>query len=150
MASSFVSCNLHCIFSTKQRRNLIFRDMQQRLWAYLGGVARDQDIICLSAGGVENHVHMLLAMPSTITIARALQLIKGNSSKWISDTFPSAESFEWQKGYGAFSVGSSQIKVVRAYIEGQEEHHGSTTFEEEYLAFLDRYGIECDERYVFG
>jgi len=124
--------------------------MQERLWAYFGSVAREHNLACLSAGGIDNHAHVLLSLPATVTILKAMQLIKGGSSKWINETFPAAGKFEWQEGYGAFSVGASQKTAVRTYIDSQAVHHGNTTFEEEYIAFLNRYGVEYDERYVFG
>jgi REP element-mobilizing transposase RayT len=104
----------------------------------------------LAIGGIEDHVHLLISLPSTITIAKAAQLVKGNSSKWIHDTFTSHHAFHWQEGYGAFSVGVSQVKKTIAYINRQEEHHRTQTFEEEFIVFLKKHGIQYDERYVWG
>ena len=101
-------------------------------------------------GGVADHVHILLSLPSTLAIAKAVQLIKGNSSKWIHDTFPQHAAFEWQEGYGAFSIGVSQVERTRSYIEGQEAHHRETSFEAEFLLFLRRHGIEYDPKHVWG
>jgi len=103
----------------------------------------------LVIGGVEHHVHLLLSLPSTQAIATAIQLIKGGSSKWVHDTFAAHRNFAWQEGYGTFSIGISQVEDTIAYIESQAEHHRKKTFQEEFLAFLKRHGIEFDERYVW-
>ena len=100
---SFVSCLMHCVFSTKERRNLITPQLQERLYPYLGGIARENKMKALAIGGVEDHVHVLLSLPSTLSIAKAVQLLKGNSSKWIHQTSANQRLFEWQVGYGAFS-----------------------------------------------
>ncbi|HUS46792.1 MAG TPA: IS200/IS605 family transposase [Phycisphaerae bacterium] len=149
MAHSYVVCPVHYIFSTKGRRKLIARELQERLWPYIGGIARQNRLRALAVGGTGNHVHVLVSIPATVTIAKAVQLIKGGSSKWISETFPSCRDFEWQAGYGAFAVSVSGLGKARKYIENQQEHHRTRTFEQEYLAFLHRHGVECDPRYVF-
>ena len=104
----------------------------------------------LAIGGIEDHAHLLLSLPTTITIAQALQQIKGASSKWVHDTFPEHRSFAWQEGYGAFSIGVSQVDNTASYILSQAEHHRTRTFQEEFLAFLKKHGIEYDERYLWG
>ena len=150
MGHSYVSALFHCVFSTKERRKIITEEFQKRLWPYMGGIARENKMKALAIGGVEDHVHILLSLPSTIDIAKALQLIKGGSSKWVHDEFPSHRRFACQEGYGAFSIGISQIKETITYIENQREHHHKTTFEEEFLAFLAKHHIEYDPRYVWG
>ena len=107
---SFVSCLMHCVWSTKERRRLITAELQERLYPYLGGIARENKMKALAVGGVEDHLHMLLSVPSTLSIAKAIQLIKGNSSKWIHETFPDKRQLEWQEGYGAFSIGISPLR----------------------------------------
>ncbi len=104
----------------------------------------------LVIGGTQDHVHLLLSLPSTLPIAKAIQLIKGGSSKWVHDTYPRHQHFAWQKGYGAFSLGISQVEQSMAYIETQEVHHHRQTFQEEFLAFLKKHGLEYDERYIWG
>ncbi len=113
----------------------------------MGGIARENNMKALAIGGIEDHAHVLLSLPSTITIAKAIQLVKGGSSKWVSDTFPSHFDFEWQEGYGAFSISISHVGSTIAYINNQLEHHQKETFEEEYRAILKKHGIEYDERY---
>jgi REP element-mobilizing transposase RayT len=150
MAHSYVSALFHCVFSTKERRRLITENLEERLWRYMGGIARENKMRALAIGGVEDHVHLLLSIPSTLSVAKSMQLIKGGASKWVHDTFPGHKDFEWQEGYGAFSVGISQVDDTKAYIANQREHHRTKTFQEEYIAFLERHGIEYDPRYVWG
>jgi putative transposase len=150
MSHSYTSSLYHCVFSTKDRRKTIDADLQSRLWPYLGGIAHDNRMKALAVGGVEDHVHLLLSLPSTMTISMAMQLVKGGSSKWVHDTFPSKRDFAWQEGYGAFSIGVSQVDDTKRYIENQAEHHRVKTYEEEFIAFLERHGIEYDPRYVWG
>ena len=138
---------MHCVWATRERCPLIKPDLQQRLWPYLGGIARANKMKALVVGGAQDHVHALLSIPSTLSVAKAVQLLKGNSSKWIHETFKGNESFEWQEGYGAFSIGISGIEDTTAYIQGQAEHHRKTTFKEELEVFLKRHGmeyVECD------
>jgi len=141
---------MHYVFSTKNCQKIITPDLERRLWPYMGGIARENKMKALAIGGVEDHVHLLISLPSTLAIAKAIQLIKGGSSKWVTDTFPSHRDFEWQEGYGAFSISVSRVEKTIAYIKNQKEHHRTQTFEEEYKAILRKHGIEYDERYLFG
>ena len=103
----------------------------------------------LSIGGVEDHVHLLLSLPATMSIAKAMQLIKGGSSKWVHDSFPDQRLFAWQTKYGAFSVSVSQLDRIIKYIENQQRHHRRMSFQEEFIALLKRHKIEYDERYLW-
>jgi REP element-mobilizing transposase RayT len=150
MAHSYVSNYYHCVFSTKERRKLITPDLEERLWPFLGGIARNHNMKALAIGGVEDHVHLLLSLPSTLAIAKAIQVVKGESSKWVHDKFPEHRQFGWQEGYGAFTIGISQKDGTVAYIHKQKEHHRQKTFQEEFLSFLAKHGIEYDPRYVWG
>ena len=109
MPQSLINQMLHCVFSTKERRKLITPELAERLYPYFGGIARENKIKLLAVGGMPDHVHLLISMPSTISIAKAMQLLKGSSSKWIHETFPEHHLFEWQRGYGAFSIGISDL-----------------------------------------
>ncbi len=142
---SFVSCLMHIVFSTKNRRPLITSEIQKRLWPYLGGIARENKMRAIKVGGVEDHVHMLVTLPSTLSIAKSVQVIKGNSSKWVHETFPKLRDFGWQEGYGAFSVGVSGQEATVSYIENQEEHHRRKTFDEELKAILEKHSIEYED-----
>jgi len=143
---SFVSCLMHCVWATKERRPLITPDLQHRLWPYLGGIARENKMKALVVGGVADHVHVLLSIPSTLSVAKAVQLLKGNSSKWIHDTFGEHSDFEWQEGYGAFSISVSGVEDTTHYIQGQAEHHRKTSFKQEIETFLKKHGMEYVER----
>jgi putative transposase len=149
MAHTYASSLFHCTFSTKGRRRLITAELQERLWPFMGGIARENKMRALIVGGVEDHVHLLLPLPTTLSIAQALQLIKGGSSKWIHDTFPKHRNFAWQEGYGAFSIGVSQVDRTIRYVQLQPEHHRKKTFQEEFLAILKKHGIQYDEHYVW-
>ena len=102
----------------------------------------------LAIGGVADHVHILLSLPGTMSVAKAMQLLKGNSSKWIHETFPKLRTFAWQEGYAAFSLGVSGIEETRAYISNQEEHHRTRTYREEVIMFLKRHGLPFDEALI--
>jgi putative transposase len=146
---SYVSSYYHCVFSTKERQPLIPPSLQERLWPYLGGIARQNEMRAIEIGGMPDHVHILLSLPSTLAIAKAMQLIKGGSSKWVHDTFPEHRLFAWQVKYGAFTVSVSQLEKTIGYIRGQAEHHRKMTFQEEFLALLKKHGIAFDERYLW-
>jgi REP element-mobilizing transposase RayT len=146
---SYVSSYFHCVFSTKERRPLIPPRLQERLWPYLGGIAQENEMKAIEIGGVPDHVHILLSLPSTLAIAKAMQLIKGGSSKWVHENFPEHWGFGWQVKYGAFSVSVSQLDKTIEYIQGQAEHHRKMTFQEEFLALLRKHRVIYDERYLW-
>ena len=150
MANSYINCLVHVVFSTKGRRRELSPQVRDRLWPYLGGLARERGLKALCVGGTEDHVHLLLSFPSTISIADAMKELKAHSSRWIKETFPEMNGFSWQEGYGAFTVGASQKKKTLEYISGQEEHHKKRTFKEEFIAFLQKNDIDYDERYLWG
>lgn len=149
MPQSLVNQMLHCVFSTKERCKIITPELSERLYPYFGGIARENKIKLLAVGGMPDHIHLLISIPSTISVAKAMQLLKGSSSKWIRETFPEHRLFEWQRGYGAFSIGVSDFERTLRYIKNQAKHHKHRNFEEEYLAFVRKNGLEYDERYVF-
>ena len=146
---SYVSSYFHCVFSTKERQRLVTANLRERLWPFLGGIARQNKMKAIEIGGVEDHVHILLSIPPTLTISKALQLINGGSSKWIHETFPEHRLFSWQEKYGAFSVSVSQLDTIIDYIRNQEPHHRTKTFQEEFEALLKKHRIEYDERYLW-
>ncbi len=139
---SFNSCLVHCVWSTKNREPILTSDLRERLWPYLGGIAKENKIKALAIGGATDHVHVLLSLPPTLSVAKAIQLLKGDSSKWIHETFPKMRSFEWQQGYGAFSIGISAVDSTIAYIRGQTSHHRARSFREEFQIMLDRHGFD--------
>jgi REP element-mobilizing transposase RayT len=142
---SFVSCLLHCVFTTKQREPWLTPEIRERLWPYLAGIAHENDMRAITIGGVADHVHVLLSLPSTLTISKALQLLKGNSSKWIHETFPEMAAFNWQGGYGAFSIGVSGVDATTRYIKQQDEHHRTRSFRDEFVIMLRKHKIKFEE-----
>ena len=150
MANSYASIFIHTIFSTHRRERILFSSFRSRLWSYMGGIARENKIKAIAIGGAIDHTHLLLLIPTSMSVAKAVQLIKAGSSKWVHENVKSLRNFAWQEGYGAFSIGVSQVDDVISYIAGQEEHHRIRTFQEEYVGFLKQYKIEYDERYVWG
>ena len=149
MANTYTNLQYHIIFSTKHREPWIKPEFESRIWAYLGGIARDARLKALRIGGTDDHVHMLLAIPPAMALSEALKRIKGGSSGWIKQSFPGCLGFGWQDGYAAFTVSKSQAPEIEAYILGQREHHRVKTFQEEYRAFLDKHGIVYDEKYLW-
>jgi REP element-mobilizing transposase RayT len=150
MANSYTSLFIHIIFSTNNRDRVLSPAVRDRLWPYMGGIARQNRMRAVSIGGTADHAHLLLLIPPVMPVAKAVQLIKGGSSKWLHENYVPLRKFSWQEGYGAFSIGASQAESVSGYIARQEEHHRIRTFQEEYLAFLKEYNVEYDERYVWG
>lgn len=138
MPHSFIGNFIHCVFSTKERRDIIPAELQQNLWAYLHGIGRNLHIKIVAVGGTSNHVHILMQLPATIPLSEAVQKLKANSSRWIGEQ---GIMFCWQKGYGAFSLSPSMLATVQAYIGNQEEHHKRRDFDEEFSAWLRKCGI---------
>jgi putative transposase len=150
MANTYTSLHYHIIFSTKNRQPWLTPDTEQRIWAFIGGIARAHHMTALQVGGVEDHVHALVTASATIAPAQIAQYLKGDSSKWIHEEFGSLRSFGWQDGYAGFTVSKSNLPDVVKYIQNQREHHRKRTFQEEYLDFLIKNGIDYDERYLWG
>jgi REP element-mobilizing transposase RayT len=149
MPSTHHGILLHIVFSTKNRQKLILPSWRDDLFAYMGGIAEEHKAVNLCSGGIEDHVHLLVKIHPSFAIADTVKLIKANSSRWVNQEQKTENKFEWQRGYGVFSVSQSQSEIVKKYIRSQAEHHRRRTFQEEYLEILRRYGIEFDERYVF-
>ncbi len=140
---------IHVIFSTKERRALLDAATRPKLHAYLATVARNAGCECYRAGGVADHVHLALRLSRTITIAGLVENLKTASSKWLKSQSPGLAAFSWQRGYGCFSVGPTDLESLLAYIDRQEEHHRKRTFEDELRMFLKKYGVEHDEVYLW-
>jgi putative transposase len=138
---------IHVVFSTKDRRKLMPNEFRPQMWAYAAGICKKFDIPVLAVGGMEDHIHFLLQIPPTITLAKAVLAIKSNSSRWASEE---GHKFAWQQGYGAFSVSSSVVPTVIRYIQNQEAHHKKMSFDAEFLALLKKHAIEFDPKFVFG
>jgi len=149
MANTFTSLHYHVIFSTKNREPWIGRNIEERLWAYLAGIAVQHGLKPLLIGGMEDHIHALIGLPPTCTVSEALKSIKGGSTGWVKQNLPGCRSFGWQDGYGAFTVSKSVLGEIEEYIRRQREHHRLKTFQEEYRALLERHGIHFEERYLW-
>jgi len=150
MSHSYVSNRMHCVFSTKERRKVIDQELETRLRPYVIGIALQNGFQIAAVGGMEDHIHLLVLLPGPLSVSKAIQLIKGGSSKWIHGEFPQHRKFAWQEGYGAFGVSISQMDQTIAYIKNQKEHHRKKTYEEEFISFLKKHKIEYDPKYVFG
>ncbi len=147
MPHAYVSNFVHCVFSTKERKPIIPADLQENLWAYMHGIARNHGVESVAIGGFADHAHLLVLVPPKIALSVAVQKIKANSSRWMGEH---GCAFAWQEGYGAFSVGASQIPAVKDYIHTQSEHHKKHTFEEEFIALLVKYGIRFNRDEIFA
>jgi len=149
MAQSLAKVLIHLTFSTKQHRRLIAEDVREELGAYLVGILRNLDSPALRVNCVEDHAHILFSLSRNYAIKTIVEEVKKGSSKWIKTKGPRFGRFYWQNGYGAFSVSPSNVDAVIAYIENQQEHHRTMTFQEEFRRLLQKHGIEYDERYVW-
>ena len=150
MSHTYSSNRIHVIFSTKERQKSISDELQPKLWAYMAGIARNQDFEAMIIGGVKDHVHALLLLPPSMPLSKAIQFLKGSSSKWVNEAGVAGNRFSWQEGYGAFSVSASQTPDVVRYIENQAAHHAHKSFEDEFLEFLTKYGVVFDPAHVLG
>jgi putative transposase len=146
---SFTQLNYHFVFATKYRHPAINEPIRERLYEYMGGILRNLDGRLLEVGGMPDHIHLLIKLSPSHAVSDTLRDLKANSSKWVHDTFTSTRTFEWQKGYGGFTVSHSQLARVTTYIRNQAEHHRKMTFKEEYMKLLRRHGIEFREEYLF-
>jgi len=145
MSHTYASTLFHIVFSTKERQSAIFDPA--KLWAYVAGVARNLNYEALAIGGTENHIHLLVRIPSHVAISEAVQKLKSNSSRWLREN---GRWLGWQEGYGAFSVSVSKADAVRRYIQNQPEHHRRRSFEDEFVTLLNKSGIAFDRSEVFG
>jgi Transposase IS200 like. len=150
MSQSLAKIYVHIIFSTKHRTPFLKgRALRLEMHRYLGGTCRTLDSPSICVGGVEDHVHLLVQLGRTWSIAEFVKEIKKESSKWIKTKDAALADFHWQNGYGAFSVSPSRVEELRRYIEDQEEHHKKESFQDEFRRLLRAYGVEWDERYVW-
>jgi putative transposase len=150
MSHTYSSNRIHLIFSTKGRRKCLTEELQPKLWAYIAGIARNHGFEAIQVGGAHDHVHVLILVPPSIPLAKAVQLLKGSSSKWLNETNAAGNNFAWQEGYGAFSVSASQTEDVVNYIHNQRSHHAKKSYNQEFLEFLKRYNINYDPAHVLG
>ncbi|HEV3145981.1 MAG TPA: IS200/IS605 family transposase [Gemmataceae bacterium] len=149
MAHSYTNLLVHIVFGTKNREPRLQKPILERVLPFIASGIKDHGGIPLELNGVADHVHILAKVRQDRALSDLLRDIKACSSGWIHKNIPELQSFAWQAGYGAFSIGQSQIEAVRRYIQNQEEHHRTQTFQEEYIGFLELAGIEYDLRYLW-
>jgi len=149
MPQSLTKVYVHITFSTKYRHPFIDDNIQQELWTYIGGICKTLECNPIRVGGYYDHVHICCLLSKKIAQMKLLEEVKKSSSKWIKTKGDQYGKFYWQDGYGIFSVNPSEIEKVIAYIDNQHEHHARQTFQKELLAFLKKYNVEYDERYLW-
>lgn len=146
MPQSLINNNLHLVYSTRERRPVITADVQPKLFGYLAGVVKNIGGNPIAIGGMPDHIHVLAELPATIDIARTVNALKVNSSRWMKQY---VRDFTWQRGYAGFSVSASNVAEVKRYLLAQPAHHKRRDFKVEFIALLKKHGVPYDERYVF-
>jgi REP element-mobilizing transposase RayT len=150
LAQTLVNVLVHVIFSTKDRKHSIKAENRRALYPYIAGILKNLESPCLAVGGTSNHVHLLIALSKNAPLSNVVGEVKKSSSRWIKTLGPAYAHFAWQEGYGAFSIGQSQVVALKRYIARQEEHHRTKSFEEELVATLRKYQVEYEEQYLRG
>jgi putative transposase len=149
LMSTYISNIVHFVWGTANREPLIRNSWRDQLHGYLGGVLENKKVKLLAAGGIADHAHVLASLPATVTLSEIANAMKANSSRWVHQNTPQGKGFDWQAGYGAFSVSKSAEERVKAYIQNQEEHHRVRTFAEEFKELLEKHRIPYEERYLW-
>lgn len=149
MSHTYCQLMYHIVFGTQNRAAFIGPDLQDDLYPYIAGIVRNERGSLLAIGGMPDHVHLLVRLKPTLSLADLLRTVKANSSKWVHER-PVQQEFAWQEGYGAFTVSESSARSVARYIQSQPEHHRKRSFEKEWVALLKRHGIEFDPANPFG
>jgi REP-associated tyrosine transposase len=144
------STRIHVVFSTQKRQKRLREELRPNLLAYIAGPAKNHGFEAIKIGSAEDHCHALILLPAAMPLSKAVQTLKGCSSKGLNDTGVAGNNFAWQEGYGAFSVSASQTDDVVEYIKKQPEPHTKRNYEEEFLELLKRYGIAYDPAHVLG
>jgi len=150
MANSYTELNYHCVFSTKDRRMLITPEIEDEVWALVAKTAATHGMHAQRVGGIDNHIHVLLGIPKNLAVTDAMKRLKGGCSKAINQADLTKGSFGWQDGYSAFTVSTSAVPDVIQYITDQRQHHQKQTFEDEYVALLEKHGVNYDSQYLWG
>ncbi|MEO6726871.1 MAG: IS200/IS605 family transposase [Blastocatellia bacterium] len=149
MAQTFTSLLVHVVFSTKHRADLLTPEVELMLFAYIGGILKNEKSVLLASGGTMNHVHLLISQSKNIALSDLLKEVKQSSSKWIKTQGKEFSDFQWQDGYGAFTIGKSQVETIRNYFANQKIHHQKQDFQDELREVLNRYDLGYDERYLW-
>jgi len=149
MSQSLVKIYTHIVFSTKDRTRLIQPNIEEKLHRYLAGICQELECHPVQVGGHTDHIHILCTLSKKIALIKLVEELKSHSSKWIKTQDAELRKFYWQSGYGAFSVNPTEIARAQQYVENQHEHHKTISFQDEYRAFLNKYNVTFDERYVW-
>jgi REP element-mobilizing transposase RayT len=149
MAQTLVSLLVHVIFSTRNRQSLITPEVEPQLFAYIGGILKNNTSRLIDAGGTADHVHLIISQSKNISLSSLMKDVKKDSSVWIKTKSATFRDFHWQDGYGAFSISKADLSGLKKYLANQKDHHRKRSFKEELINFLDEYGMEYDERYLW-
>ncbi len=149
MANTYTQLYFHVVFAVKRRNNFISEQWKDELYKYISGIIANKDQKLMIVNGMPNHIHLLIGTKPNSNLSDLIRDIKANSSKWINEKKLTPMKFEWQTGFGAFTVSQSGVAKVIEYIKNQEEHHRNKTFKEEYVEFLKAYEINFKEEYLF-
>jgi REP element-mobilizing transposase RayT len=149
MPQSLAKILIHTVFSTKNRADLIPVEIESELFHYIHGINANHDSKLITGNGTSNHVHLLISLGRTIDISSLIGEIKRSSSMWIKTKGDGFENFYWQEGFGAFSIGQSQVAAISEYIGKQKTHHAKYCFKDEFRELLKKYEVDYDERYVW-
>lgn len=149
MSNTYTQIHIQFVFAVKFRNACIGGQWKDELSKYITGIVQNNGHKLIAINGMPDHLHLFVGVRPAQSISDLMKDVKGNSSKWINEKKFNQSKFEWQEGYGAFSYGKSQMSAVIRYIEKQEEHHHTKSFREEYIEFLQKFGIEYDERFLF-
>ncbi len=149
MSQSLSQLYVHLVYSTKHRAPCLTEALRPRLWAYTAVVLKNLDCVPIEVGGIADHVHILTLLSKNLSAAKLVEEVKKPTSKWLKTQDPALHEFHWQSGYGIFSIGRSELSMVREYIMTQDEHHKTVSFQDEFRRLLKEHGVEFDERYVW-
>ena len=149
MANTYTQLIYHLVFSTKNRDLLIHETLRENLYQYMGGIARKTGGKLIQIGGMPDHVHMVVQLNTTPSLADVVKTIKAKSSKWLNGQTDFPGKFAWQTGFGAFTVSASQLPTVVKYVQNQFEHHREKSFKED-VSLLEKHNIKYEEKYVWG
>lgn len=150
MSQTLTNLLVHVIFSTKNRARLITPEIEPDLFAYVGGILKNNESRLLDGGGSADHVHLLISQSKNIALSMLLKEVKKSSSTWIKTQSEAFRSFHWQDGYAGFSIGQAEVSKLKRYIASQKEHHRKRSFQEELIQFLEEEGIQYDECYLWN
>ena len=149
MANTYHQIYIQAVFAVKYRDSAIDKKWEKELFGVIGNLINENDCKTLIVNGVPDHVHCFFGLKPSVSLSDLMKNVKAKSSKWVNDSKVASTRFEWQEGYGAFSYSRSQLDEVYKYIENQAEHHKIMTFREEYIAFLKKFDVPYDERFIF-